>query len=66
MKHYPLHCLICNTSFDLIEDPHGCCLGVCNCEDVGEDLGLWDTAFFLRYGKYISDYVMEKRRSEGE
>jgi len=43
INYIPVHCPICNTDLDLEVDQHGCALGVCNCQDVGEDLGLEDT-----------------------
>ena len=43
VEYIPVHCSICNTNFNLKIDEHGCALGVCNCEEISEDLGLEDT-----------------------
>ena len=42
IEYVPVHCPICNTDFDLVEDEYGY-MGVCNCEEIPEDLGLEDT-----------------------
>jgi len=65
MKYIPVYCPICNTDFDLVEDEYGY-MGVCNCEEIPEDLGLEDTVFYLKHGQYIDDCLLEKRRSESK
>jgi len=74
-KYIPVHCPICNTDFDLVEDEYGY-MGVCNCEEIPEDLGLEDTICLvcgfasgsnkLCAGCDISDYLLEKNRSQSK
>ena len=44
MEYISVHCRDCGCDFDLEINEHGCALGVCNCEEISEDLGLEDTA----------------------
>ena len=60
MTYINAHCNRCNTNFDLEIDSHGCALGVCNCQDVGEDLRLGDT--ILRWIE-SEEYRLEKVRA---
>ena len=59
MKYIPVHCSICNTDFDLVEDEYGY-TGVCNCEEIPEDLELEDTIIERKNQKQrIKDYFKE-------
>ena len=59
MKHIPVHCHICNTDFDLLEDEHGY-MGTCDCADVPTDPELEDTIFERMKQKHLIKEYFKK------